>query len=188
MPTSPPSPHVSVVLGDADHPPAREGGWDAVLASFVLFFLPDPLGGATRIRDVLAPGGVFALSTFDVPDPRWTVVESAVKPFWPPTDEPSHPSARSHFSSTAAVEQLLADAGLVDASTVLVEHTNVYRDVQQWLDWTWSAGARVIWERVPEADLEAAQAAACEVVEPLADEDGLLRERFVVRLHRAVAP
>ena len=179
---------VRVELGDADHPPAREGGWDAVVASFVLFFLPDPVATATRVRDVLRPGGRFVLSTIDVADDRWRVVEAAVRPFWPPTDEPSHPATKSHFSSTAAVEELLADAGFVDVDTVLVEHTSVYRDVQQWLDWTWSAGARVIWERVPDADLEAAQAAACDVVAGLAEPDGTLRERFTVRLHRAVAP
>jgi len=180
--------NVRVELGDADHPPARPGGWDAVVASFVLFFLPDPVATATRVRDVLRPGGRFVLSTFDVADDRWTVVEAAVRPFWPPTDEPAHPATKSHFSSTAAVEELLADAGFVDVDTVLVEHTSVYRDVQQWLDWTWSAGARVIWERVPDADLEAAQAAACDVVAGLAEPDGTLRERFTVRLHRAVAP
>jgi len=179
---------VEVRLGDADHPPARDGGWDAVLASFVLFFLPDPVATAARVRGVLRPGGRFVLSTFDVADERWKAVEAAVRPFWPPTDEPSHPATKSHFSSTAAVEELLGEAGLVDVETVLVEHTSVYRDVQQWLDWTWSAGARVIWERVPEADREAAQAAACDVVAGLAEPDGTLRERFTVRLHRAVAP
>jgi ubiquinone/menaquinone biosynthesis C-methylase UbiE len=181
---------VRVELGDADHPPARDGGWDAVVASFVLFFLPDPVATAARVREVLRPGGRFVLSTFDVPDDRWKVVEGAVAPFWPPTDEPepSHPATKSHFSSTAAVEELLADAGFVDIDTVLVEHVSVYRDVQQWLDWTWSAGARVIWERVPDADLEAAQAAAYDVVSGLAEPDGTLRERFTLRLHRAVAP
>jgi ubiquinone/menaquinone biosynthesis C-methylase UbiE len=179
---------VRVELGDADHPPARDGGWDAAIASFVLFFLPDPIATATRVREVLRPGGRFVLSTFDVSDDRWKVVESAVSPFWPPTNEPSHPATKSHFSSTAAVEELLAEAGFVDVDTVLVEHVSVYRDVQQWLDWTWSAGARVIWERVPEADLEAAQAAAYAVVSGLAEPDGTLRERFTVRLHRAVAP
>jgi ubiquinone/menaquinone biosynthesis C-methylase UbiE len=180
--------HVTVSLGDADHPPARDGGWDAAVAAFMLFFLPDPVGGAARIREVLRPGGRFVLSTFDAPDPRWTVVEAAVRPYWPPSDEPAHPASKSHFSSTAAVEELLAEAGFVAAGTTLVEHVNVYRDVQQWLDWTWSAGARAIWERVPEADLEAAQAAACDVVAGLADADGTLRERFTVRLHRAEAP
>ncbi len=179
---------VRVQLGDADQPPAHAGGWDAVLAAFVLFFLPDPVATATRVREVLRPGGRFVLSTFDVSDVRWKVVEAAVSPFWPPTNEPSHPATKSHFSSTAAVEELLAEAGFVDVDTVLVEHVSVYRDVQQWLDWTWSAGARVIWERVPEADLEAAQAAAYDVVAGLVEPDGMLRERFAVRLHRAVGP
>jgi ubiquinone/menaquinone biosynthesis C-methylase UbiE len=179
---------VRVELGDADHPPACEGGWDAAVAAFVLFFLPDPVATATRVREVLRPGGRFVLSTFDVSDDRWKVVESAVSPFWPPTNEPSHPATTSHFSSTAAVEELLVEAGFVGVDTVLVEHTSVYRDVQQWLDWTWSAGARVIWERVPEADLEAAQAAAYDVVSGLAEPDGTLREHFTVRVHRAVAP
>jgi ubiquinone/menaquinone biosynthesis C-methylase UbiE len=181
-------PQATVSLGDVDHPPAREDGWDAAVAAFVLFFLPDPVGAASRIREVLRPGGRFVLSTFDVPDPRWKAVEAAVRPFWPPSDEPAHPATKSHFSSTGAVEELLAEAGFVEPSTELIEHVNVYRDVQHWLDWTWSAGARAIWERVPDADGVAAQAAACEVVAGLADDDGLLRERFVVRLHRAVAP
>ena len=141
-----------------------------------------------RIREVLLPGGVFVLSTFDQPDARWKVVEGAVRPFWPATDEPSLASAKQHFSSTASVEALLAEAGFVDAGTVVLEHVNVYRDVQQWLEWTWSAGARVVWERVPSEQLDAAQAAACEVVAALAEDDGTLRERFTVRLTRAVAP
>jgi ubiquinone/menaquinone biosynthesis C-methylase UbiE len=180
--------HVQVRLGDADRPPSRDGGWDAVLASFVLFFLPHPVATATRVREVLRPGGRFVLSTFDVPDERWKVVEGAVRPYWPPTDEPSHPATISHFSSTTAVEELLAQAGFDEVDTILVEHVNVYRDVQQWLDWTWSAGARVIWERVPEVDRDAAQAAACDVVAGLAEVDGTLFERFTVRVHRAVAP
>jgi len=182
--------HVTAEVGDADRPPSREGGWDAVVASFVLFFLPDPVATASRVREVLRPGGRFVVSTFDVPDERWKVVESAVRPFWPPTDddEPERPNARSHFSSTAAVEELLAEAGFVDVDTEMVEHDNVYRDPQQWLDWTWSAGARVIWERVPPEDLDAAQASAYDVVAGLTEPDGSVRERFTVRMHRAIAP
>ncbi len=76
----------------------------------------------------------------------------------------------------------------MDTDTDVIEHVNVYTDVDHWLEWTWSGGARGMWERVPEADLDAAQAAACEVVSSLADDDGTLEERFRIRLTRAVAP
>lgn len=180
---------VRVVPGDADRPPARDGGWDAVVCSFVLFFLPDPVGTATRVREVLRPGGRFVVSSFDQSDERWRIVEDAVRPFWPADDTgPAHPATRPHFSSTANVEALLTEAGYVDVSTVLIEHENHYRDVDQWLDWTWSAGARVMWERVPEDRRDDAVAAGLEAVSSLADDDGALVERFFVRLTRAVAP
>jgi len=180
---------VRVILGDADDPPSREGGWDAVVASFVLFFLPEPVATARHIREVLRPGGRFVLSTFDQPDERWRIVEAAVKPFWPDdpaNEEPAHPASRSHFSSTSHVEALLHEAGYTDISTVLVEHENHYRNVDQWLDWTWSAGARVIWERVPESRRDDAVAAGLAAVSTLADDDGALVERFFVRLTRGV--
>jgi ubiquinone/menaquinone biosynthesis C-methylase UbiE len=182
---------VSVVLGDADQPPTRDGGWDVAIASFVLFFLPDPVATARRIRGVIRPGGRFVLSTFDESDARWRVVESAVKPFWPPTpasEQPAHPATLSHFASTEDVEALLAEAGFTDVDTVVTEHRNHYRDVEQWLAWTWSAGARVIWERVPDDLLDEAIAAGKAAAGTLAEPDGTLSERFLVRLTRAVAP
>jgi len=182
---------VRVVLGDADRPPSRDGGWDTAICSFVLFFLPDPVATAGRVRQVLRPGGRFVVSSFDQSDERWRIVEDAVKPFWPdePTSaEPAHPATLTHFSSTANVEALLRDAGFTDVSTDLIEHENHYRDVEQWLDWTWSAGARVIWERVPHDRRDDAIAAGLEAVSSLADDDGTLVERFFVRLTRAVAP
>ena len=183
--------HVSVVLGDADHPPVRVGGWDAVLASFVLFFLPDPVATASRIRSSLRPGGHFVLSTFDESDERWRGIEAAVKPFWPDTTdaaEPAHPATKPHFASTANLEELLEEAGFVDVETVMLEHVNHYRDVDQWLDWTWSAGARVIWERVPDDRRDDAIAAGLEAAQALAAPDGSLDERFIIRLTKAVAP
>ena len=45
-----------------------------------------------------------------------------------------------------------------------------------------------MWERMPEKDLQNAQAAACEVVSTLAADDGTLTERFRIRLTCAVSP
>jgi ubiquinone/menaquinone biosynthesis C-methylase UbiE len=181
-------PSVSVSVGDADNPPVRPGGWDAVIASLLLFYLPDPGASAARMRGVLRSGGVLAASTFDGPDERWRIVEGAISPYWPPTEGPSHPSASSPFATVASTEGLLRAAGFADIDTQVIEHVNVYADVDHWLEWTWSAGARGMWERVPAADLEAAQQAACTVVSSLAEPDGSLRETFRIRLTRASAP
>jgi ubiquinone/menaquinone biosynthesis C-methylase UbiE len=181
-------PHVSVALGDAEHPPARDGGWDAAIAALLLFYLPDPVGASTRIRQVLRPGGVFVASTFDEADGRWRVVEDAISPFWPPAEGPSHPSGASPFASVDSMEDLLRQAGYVDIDTEVIEHVNRYDSFDHWLEWTWSGGARGMWERVPAADLEAAQSAARDVVSTLANDDGTLEELFRIRLTRAVAP
>jgi len=137
---------------------------------------------------VMRSGGVLVASTFDAPDERWRIVEGAISPYWPPSLEPSHPSAASPFASVDSTEQLLRDAGYVDVDTVVVEHVNVYSDVDHWLAWTWSGGARGMWERVAAENLQAAQDAAKGVVSTLANPDGSLTERFRVRLTRAVAP
>ena len=189
--------NVTVRHGDADHPPARDGGWDAVIASFVLFFLPDPLATAGRVRRVLRPGGRFVISSFEPGDERWSAVEGAVRPYFAgeatvapavaPETAVAPAASRTWFDSTASVEDLVRQAGFVDVDTELVEHRNVYRDVDQWLEWTWSAGARQMWEEVPDGRLGAAIAAAREVVASLAERDGTLVERFRVRLTRGVS-
>ena len=179
---------VRVEVGDAERPPGREGGWDAVVAALVLFYLPDPAAACARVRGVLRRGGVFVASSFESGDDRWSIVEGAVSPFWPPMDGPSHPSGSSPFASVAAVESLMREAGFVDVDTTIVKHVNVYSDVDHWLRWTWSGGARGMWERVAADQLEDAQAAACDVVRTLAEPDGSLRETFHVRLTRGVAP
>lgn len=181
-------PQVTIEEGDADAPPRRDGGWDAAVAALLLFYLPDPVGSASRIRSVLRTGGTFVASTFDSADERWKIVEGAVSPFWPVSDEPSHPSGSSPFATVASTERLLEAAGFTDLDTTVIEHTNVYSDVEHWLRWTWSAGARGMWERLAEGDRADAQAAACEVVASLAEPDGSLAERFRIRLTRAVAP
>lgn len=181
-------PNVLVSLGDADHPPARPGGWDVAIAALLLFYLPDPVGTASRVREVLRPGGVLVASTFDAPDERWRIVEGAISPFWPSSEEPSHPSGASPFATVDSTEQILRDAGYVDIDTDIVDHVNTYADVDHWLQWTWSGGARGMWERIPAEDRQAAQSAARAVVGSLAAADGTLTERFRVRLTRAVAP
>src|SRR5690242_5059303 len=56
--------NVDVRVGDAEAPDVEAGSIDAVLASLVLFFLPD-LGAALQAyRRALRPGGRLAFTTF----------------------------------------------------------------------------------------------------------------------------
>ena len=179
-------PQVRVELGDAEHPPARDGGWDAVVASLVLFFLTDPPAAVARLRGVLRPGGVLALSSFSTGDSRWGVVPAAVAPYL--VGDPIPMPGRSWFDTDEAVAELLAGAGFVDVESVVVEHRSVYRDPEHWLAWTWSAGGRQLWERVDPARIDEAQAAALRAVATIAEPDGSLVEVYRPRFTRAVAP
>lgn len=179
-------PQVRVELGDADHPPARDGGWDAVVASLVLFFLADPPATVRRIRETLRPGGTLALSSFAGGDQRWDVVPAAVAPFM--VGDPIPMPGRSWFETGDSLAALLTDAGFVEVSSVEIEHRNVYADPEHWLAWSWSAGARAMWERVDPARLVEAQRAALSAVEGLVEPDGRLVEVFRPRFTTAHAP
>lgn len=52
---------VSLVGGDAAHPPFSPGRYDAVLCRHVLWALPDPVAVLRRWSDLLVPGGRLVL-------------------------------------------------------------------------------------------------------------------------------
>ncbi|HEV2855181.1 MAG TPA: class I SAM-dependent methyltransferase [Thermoanaerobaculia bacterium] len=53
---------VAIPTGDL---PAREGGYDAVVSSLVLNFLPDPIQALRQMRKACAPGGWVAACVWD---------------------------------------------------------------------------------------------------------------------------
>src|SRR6201995_861379 len=67
--------------GDASHPAFDPGSFDTVLASLVLYLLPDSGLALRSWRDLLKPGGTLGFSWGVGPDPRWTPVFSAVDAF-----------------------------------------------------------------------------------------------------------
>ena len=70
--------NVTVRRGHTSRPPFAPGSFDAVLASLVLYLLPDPGDTLRRWREILRPGGTVAFSWGIRPDPRWSPVFGAV--------------------------------------------------------------------------------------------------------------
>jgi SAM-dependent methyltransferase len=58
-------PRVRFSTAGAGELPARAGGYDAVVSSLVLNFLPDPVSALREMCSLAAPGGVVAASVWD---------------------------------------------------------------------------------------------------------------------------
>jgi SAM-dependent methyltransferase len=147
-----------------------EDGVDAVLAGFVLFFLPEPLTALQRYSTALRPGGRFGASWFGDDDARWKPVFEAIQPYQRsgPPAPPRHPL----FASVEALQAALVDAGFASATTTEEEYVLHFADAEQWYAWSWSHGMRGMWERIPDDKRDAARAAATEAMQATYDEAG----------------
>ncbi|MDZ5662601.1 methyltransferase domain-containing protein [Nocardioides sp. S-58] len=140
-------PWVQVAEGDAEHPP--EGPWDVVQAGLVLFFLPDLHGTLDRVRDVLAPAGRLGFTWFGESDDSWQELTRQLRELAP---EPAGPDPadedRGPFSSVATMHDVLSDHGFLDPTTSTIRVQVEFSDADQWWAWIWSAGLRVMVERL----------------------------------------
>lgn len=175
--------HVSVEMGDAQEPGLTTGRYDVVLSSLAVFFLPDPLAGLRAWRDAVVDGGRLAVTTFaGGDDPRWEWLEEVF-----PARDPAASTADSEadrdvwtdddtspFSSTERLHELLAEAGWRDPVSVEHDHDVRFEDADQWVEWSWSHGMRLYWERMAESDRPAAEAAAREHLQAMEEADGLV--------------
>ncbi len=170
--------------------PDLAGGFDVVVSSLVLFFLPDPAAAARAWVALLAPGGRLGVSTFAGRDPLWMGLDDLFTPYLPPQLLDARASgSRGPFATDEAMAALLADAGLGDLTTSTVAVPAVFDDAAHWLTWSRSHGQRVMWESVPEPDREGVRAAATEVLAgaPRTD-DGRIELVQQVRLTTGARP
>ncbi|WP_020667384.1 class I SAM-dependent methyltransferase [Amycolatopsis nigrescens] len=162
---------VAVAVMDAQEP-SLPGGFDAVLASAVVFFLPDPLAGLRAWHDLLVPGGRLGVTTFGGNDPRWAGVEEVFRPFVPPAMIWAMVNPASPFASVENFEAASAAVGFADMSSVVREHPITFRDPEQWIRWSWSHGQRVFWELVPAEHREHVRAGVTAALDRLRGDDG----------------
>ena len=143
--------HVTVAVGDAERPDVEPGSVDLVLASLVLFFLPDHQRAIRSYRDLLRPGGRLAFSWFGVEDHRWDpIFESLVAELPKESHGPRRPGAGGPFESQTAMDAFLTEAGWTPTTT-LRPLTVFYPDEDTWWATLWSHGRRATMEKLRDA-------------------------------------
>lgn len=179
---------VTVEVRDAAQPDLPPGTFDAILASLVLFFLPDPAAGLAAWASCLSTRGRLALTTFGPPDPRWDVIESVAREYTGGAATTRPPgSVDGPFSSAERLGALVGAAGFTDVQSDERVHEVRFTGSKQWWDWQWSTGARYIWERVPPDRAAAARDAAKSAAQRVAGEpDGSLTWRPTIRYTTAI--
>jgi SAM-dependent methyltransferase len=167
------SPNVGVELGDAQRPDPGLGMFDAVTASLVLFFLPDPVAALRHWRARLVAGGRCVISTFGVPGRAWREVDEVFAPYLPAhmldarTEGPLSPS-----SPDAAVNALFTAAGFTDVHTVSRPLETRFTSVEQWEAFSWTTGQRAMWLSVPESQRPTVRAMIADILRASPHPDG----------------
>jgi ubiquinone/menaquinone biosynthesis C-methylase UbiE len=164
--------NASVVVMDAQSPDLADASFDVVAASFVVFFLPDPVAGLRAWHRLLKPGGRAGITTFGGDDPRWAGVRELFKPFLTPAMAWSLASRAALFASMATFGQAVESAGFTDVRSEERRVPVTFADPEQWISWSWSHGQRMFWELVPEDRRLAVHAAVLRALEPLREPDG----------------
>ena len=149
------------------------GGYDLVVSSLVVFFLPDPPAALAAWRRLLVPGGRLAISTFGPRDQVWQAVDATFRPYLPAGMLDARTSgAAGPFSSDAGVEELVGAAGYTGVRTTHFDVEVSFADVDEWYTFSHSHGQRAMWEAISDADHDTVKAAAGKHLEQARGADG----------------
>jgi SAM-dependent methyltransferase len=171
---------VRVHEGDASALP--EPPYDAVAASLVLFFLPDPGGTLAAWREALRDGGRVGAATFLPWADRWDALEQATRARAQDGGTGPNPfAAVEPWDSDDSVAALFSAAGLRDVTTSHLVHQVALRDAAQLKRWALGTAARALWVRVPPERHEELEAAFDDLLDDWRDDDGLVRLDVGVR-------
>jgi SAM-dependent methyltransferase len=178
---------VEFLVGDAADPALPDGSFDVVIASLVVFFLPDPAEVLGRWVRLLAPGGRIGLSTFGSSRPEWAALEDLLREFMPPMD-PRMVGPQSPFASDTGMETLLGEAGAVRVHTFSRRVEFAFESFEQWVRFSRSIGQRATWERMTQDDTARILRRARRMCAEAAAPDGSLPVWQLVRYTVGSAP
>ena len=174
--------NAEVWLQDAAAPDLEPASFDVLASSLVLFFLPDPAAALRNWLRLLVPGGRIGVTTFGPRDENFIAVDNVFTPFLPKEMLDARTSGTAGpFAADEGVENLLSTAGFVDVRTSHLEVGGVFRDVEHWVEWSFSHGQRAMWEAVPKDQHPQLRAEVAGILEHARDDSGTITLRQQVR-------
>ena len=172
--------------GDASRPPFAPASFDAVLASLVLYLLPDAGIALRNWLEVLKPGGTLGFSWGIRPDPRWSPVFSAVDAF-----AKGAGGFESYVRRLGSPDDMTAQLAACGYTGVAVTTQTVevrYSGPRQWWQASWAEAPRLAWQYIPDADRDTARRAAFALMEPMREPDGTLVRHVEMAFATALRP
>jgi O-methyltransferase/aklanonic acid methyltransferase len=177
--------HVITRRGDASRPPFAPASFDTVLASLVLYLLPDAGTALRNWLGVLKPRGTLGFSWGIRPDPRWSPVFGAVDGF------AKGAGFESYVHRLGSPEEMTAQLAAVGYTGIAVATRMIdvrYTGPRQWWQASWAEAPRLAWQHIPGADRDAARRAAFTLLDRMREPDGTLVRHVEMAFATAVRP
>jgi SAM-dependent methyltransferase len=126
--------NVRVQVGDAEAPPVEPGSVDAIVASLLLFFLPNSEVALDAYAHALVAGGTLAFSTFGVDD-DWTPFDRILARFTP---DPPFAQEGTWSESRDTIRSPLDAHRFEEVPIDEVRHQATFPTVPAFHQWCWS--------------------------------------------------
>lgn len=166
--------NVEVSVMDAEDPGLPPASVDVVLASMVVFMLPDPVAALRRYRELVRAGGRVGVTTFTGPDAAWEPLGRILDAASPPFLRGDPDAGPGPVGTPERLAETLRGCGFRDVTVEVVSHEFVFDSADQWWAWSWSHGRRVLFEVLGPEGLERLKAEVDPALAEIAGPDGRL--------------
>jgi O-methyltransferase/aklanonic acid methyltransferase len=142
---------VEVRVGDGERLDIPNDSFDLVVCGFGVFFFPDPGAAFAELGRVLRGGGRIAVSTFVGSGGGYPWLADVIREVRPATTMPPP----SPVATETGLIEFLHCSGFVDATSRQVEARFTFTDVDSYIAWNWSTGARPFLKSLNDGETEA---------------------------------